>query len=94
MGKIIQTAHNYCSLDKANEFYNNVNTLINLMQNAGLKVEIQYQQSNGFFSAFIIGREDNSSPNFNHNIQINCETDIDKVCDEIVEKINKEIANT
>lgn len=57
MGKIIQTTHQYCSLDKVDDFFNNVNSYIKLMQAEGLEVEIQYQQSNGLFSAFIIGRE-------------------------------------
>lgn len=57
MGKIIQTAHTCCSITSAIDFYNNVNKSIDQMQQSGLEVEVQYQQSDGVFSAFIIGRE-------------------------------------
>ena len=56
MGEIRQTSHHYCSLDKVDKFFNDVNESINKMQEQGMTVEVQYQQSNGFFSAFIIGK--------------------------------------
>lgn len=57
MREIIQTAHTCCSINAGTDFYNNVNKSIGQMQQSGLEVEVQYQQSDGVFSAFIIGRE-------------------------------------
>ena len=61
MGKIIQTAHICYAINSADVFYNKVDESINQMQETGLKVEIQYQQSDIGISAFIIGREKNKN---------------------------------
>lgn len=56
MENITKIAHYACSLDKTDEFYDNICKSVGEMQNEGLKIEIQYQQGNACFSALIIGR--------------------------------------
>lgn len=56
MEYIAKISHHACSLEKADEFHNDICKSIGEMQNEGLKVEIQYQQGNACFSALIIGR--------------------------------------
>lgn len=55
---IVNTAHIANNLTQAELFGKNVNNAIDNMQNEGLEVEVQYQQSDKFFSAFIIGRKE------------------------------------
>jgi hypothetical protein len=58
MSKIMRTAHFcYDVTYSADTFYQSVNESIDQMQEAGLEVEVQYQQSSRCISAFIIGRE-------------------------------------
>jgi hypothetical protein len=55
---IVDTEHIANNLTQADLFGNNVYNAIQKMQNEGLEVEVQYQQSDKFFSAFIIGRKE------------------------------------
>lgn len=49
-------AHTTAPGSESTVFYNNVRDNIMKMQNSGLVVEVQYQQSDTGFSALILGR--------------------------------------
>jgi biotin operon repressor len=55
---IIDTEHIANNLTQEKLFRDNVFNTIQKMQSEGLEVEVQYQQSDKFFSAFIIGRKE------------------------------------
>jgi hypothetical protein len=59
MSKIIKWAHISTSLttEGAKEFKNGLVESIERMQNSNLEVEVQYQQSDNYCSALILGRE-------------------------------------
>jgi len=58
---IIEISHLTAPGSEATIFYNNVRDAINRMQQHGLTVEVQYQQSDTVFSALILGRKNNES---------------------------------
>jgi len=56
---IKEIAHNTAPGSEATAFYNGVRDIVNRMQQSGLIVEIQYQQSDKAYSALILGRSEN-----------------------------------
>ncbi len=59
ISKINQTVHvmSYIKTENLEKFSKDINNAINDVQNNNLEVEVQYQQSDDYCSALILGRE-------------------------------------